>query len=146
MAGQWPQEAEEGDLTAINNRSLPASHTAPDCHWAPLAMGPRGVSHWLGIPEEECRFKCQFGGDMITLEKKIWAKLGSISYKSWIGIWPDTENSYACALELFFLCWGRGCGVGENSIKEGCKSWVRESILEKTLLLPWDWEMDQSLS
>lgn len=26
--------------------------------------------------------------------------------------------------------------MGENSIKEGCKSWVRESILEKTLLLP----------
>lgn len=43
------------------------------------------------------------------------------------------ENSYAFTLELFFLRWGRGVGsdMGVNSIKEGCKRWVRESILEK---------------
>lgn len=67
---------------------------------------------------------------MITLEKKIWAKLGSISYKSWIGIWPDTENSYACTLELFFLCW-EGVRCGGEQYQEGCKRWVRENVLEK---------------
>lgn len=32
---------------------------------------------------------------------------------------------------VILLMLGGGCDVGENSIKEGCKRWVRESILEK---------------
>lgn len=134
MAGQWLHEAEEGDLSGINNRSLLISHTAPNGLWAPLAIGLQGVSFCLGIPEEVWGFKGHFGWDMITLEKKIWTNLGNISQKTWMGLWPDMENSYACILEFFFLCWG--CVLWGSTLKKVVK--VSEGKhLGEILLLPW---------
>lgn len=87
---------------------------------------------------------------IINLSKMSWKEdldqARNISQKSWLGIWSDTENSYPWRYSLLGVGVGRLGVGGATGVKEGCKEWVRKSILGEILPLSWDWKMAWRLS